>query len=147
MKKYTILGECVPKARAKYNRYGGSYGKAFEQQKKYEQHVRDELKAQGFMTLDEPIFVVIVIHKGFLKSWTKAQTLMAEMGKVLPSKRPDIDNYTKSILDGANGLLFKDDAQIVGLYAEKRYSKVPRVELQILTIKEALKRREAFFGK
>lgn len=36
-------------------------------------------------------------------------------------RRPDIDNITKAILDALNGLPYKDDNQVVMLYAEKIY--------------------------
>jgi len=36
-------------------------------------------------------------------------------------RRPDIDNLVKAIVDGLNGIAFKDDAQIVKLYCEKYY--------------------------
>jgi Holliday junction resolvase RusA-like endonuclease len=37
--------------------------------------------------------------------------------------RPDIDNYIKSVLDLCNGVLWKDDSQIVSIEAEKRWAK------------------------
>jgi Holliday junction resolvase RusA-like endonuclease len=36
-------------------------------------------------------------------------------------KRPDIDNLTKSVIDGLNGIAFHDDAQISRLEVEKGY--------------------------
>lgn len=38
-----------------------------------------------------------------------------------PSVRPDIDNYTKAVCDAANGILWKDDGQIVELHVRKLY--------------------------
>lgn len=35
--------------------------------------------------------------------------------------RPDIDNYCKSLLDGLNGIAFRDDGQVSELYAKKFY--------------------------
>ena len=34
---------------------------------------------------------------------------------------PDIDNLVKFILDGMNGLIYKDDAQVVKLIVQKLY--------------------------
>lgn len=131
MKKYVIEGECVPKARAKYNRYGGSYGKAFERQVKYENHVKGSLIEQNAKPLKNAVRMRIDIYKGYLKSWTKKQLKQAKNGELQPVKRPDVDNYTKSILDGANGLLYKDDSQIVSLLTNKHYDETPRVEVFI----------------
>ena len=38
-----------------------------------------------------------------------------------PSVRPDLDNYIKAVLDGMNGIVWKDDAQVVELTAVKTY--------------------------
>lgn len=39
-----------------------------------------------------------------------------------PTTRPDIDNYIKSLMDAMNGIVFKDDSQVVSIHAMKRYS-------------------------
>ena len=36
------------------------------------------------------------------------------------SLRGDIDNYVKSIMDGLNGVAYKDDGQVLNLKAHKR---------------------------
>ena len=59
----------------------------------------------------------------------------AEDGSLLPVKRPDLDNYVKAILDGANEILWHDDSQIVDLLLYKRYDKKPRVEIKVNEIK------------
>lgn len=42
------------------------------------------------------------------------------IGQILPIKRPDLDNYIKTALDGCS-VLWKDDAQVVEIRATKRY--------------------------
>jgi len=49
-------------------------------------------------------------------------------------QRPDIDNLIKYILDAANGVLYKDDALIASVYADKVYDKNPRTEFTILEL-------------
>lgn len=39
------------------------------------------------------------------------------------TKKSDIDNITKIILDSLNGIAYKDDAQVFKLEAEKKYGK------------------------
>ena len=41
---------------------------------------------------------------------------------VSPTKKPDIDNIVKVVLDAMNKFAFKDDTQIVKLEVEKLYS-------------------------
>ena len=54
--------------------------------------------------------------------------------EVLHTKKPDIDNLIKYVLDslsGHNGF-FLDDNQIYTIYAEKLYSDKPRTEIMII---------------
>ena len=54
-----------------------------------------------------------------------------ERGLILPTKKPDADNIAKAILDALNGLAYYDDAQVVHLEVQKRYSNEPRAEVFI----------------
>lgn len=54
----------------------------------------------------------------------------AATGVLWASGKPDLDNLVKAVLDGCNGIVFKDDRQVVRLAAEKRYvTDVPRTEV------------------
>lgn len=39
----------------------------------------------------------------------------------LPTRRPDCDNYLKTVLDALNGVAFLDDSQVVTVHLAKRY--------------------------
>lgn len=58
-----------------------------------------------------------------------------EAEKIFCSKKPDIDNYLKALLDSMTGIVFKDDGQVVECRARKLYSLKPRIKF---TIKEVL---------
>lgn len=60
----------------------------------------------------------------------KAKAAML-VGGIPHTKKPDIDNVIKAILDGMNGVVFKDDKQIIRLFGEKYYSDTPRVEVAV----------------
>lgn len=52
--------------------------------------------------------------------------------------KPDIDNAVKTLIDRMTRLgYWKDDAQIVGLLIEKRYSEIPGVYIVYEAVKEA----------
>jgi Holliday junction resolvase RusA-like endonuclease len=38
-----------------------------------------------------------------------------------PTSKPDADNYAKLVLDALNGVLWRDDSQVVRLFVEKAY--------------------------
>ena len=63
-------------------------------------------------------------------------------GEMLPTKKPDVDNIIKIILDSLNGLAYKDDVQIVACTCQKLYvndDNEPRVEVKIEKIVEEIK--------
>jgi Holliday junction resolvase RusA-like endonuclease len=51
----------------------------------------------------------------------------AERGEIVPVSRPDVDNVTKLAADAINGIVLRDDAQIVTAIVHKRYSDQPRL--------------------
>ena len=47
-------------------------------------------------------------------------------------KRPDLDNLTKAVMDALNGVVWKDDSQVVEKHAYKYYDiGRPRVEVKV----------------
>ena len=50
---------------------------------------------------------------------------------VTSTRYGDIDNLVKGVLDALNGLLFKDDSQVVGIYARKFNTGINEIELKI----------------
>jgi len=46
-------------------------------------------------------------------------------------QRPDLDNVLKSICDGCNGVVWSDDSVVAAIYARKRWSASPRVEVTV----------------
>ncbi|UTH14913.1 RusA family crossover junction endodeoxyribonuclease [Macrococcus equipercicus] len=49
------------------------------------------------------------------------------------SKKPDIDNLVKTVLDAANKHIWIDDGQIVSMVTEKRYVREPKI---LMTVEE-----------
>ena len=50
-------------------------------------------------------------------------------GAIRPTKKPDIDNIVKIVLDSLNGVAYIDDSQVVALLVEKHYAEKPCVEI------------------
>ena len=51
--------------------------------------------------------------------------------KVSPTKKPDIDNIAKSILDAMNKFIIHDDNQVSKISIEKRYGEEEKVHIRI----------------
>jgi Holliday junction resolvase RusA-like endonuclease len=76
---------------------------------------------QGEVTLTVTALVAIPA------SFSKRKRANAVAGIIRPTTRPDADNYAKAALDGCNGILFRDDAQVTDLIVRKRYAAEPRL--------------------
>lgn len=65
------------------------------------------------------------------KSATKATKAAIEDEKILPKKKPDIDNVLKIVLDSLNGIAYKDDSQVVMVTGRKIYGQEPKLIIEI----------------
>ncbi len=48
-----------------------------------------------------------------------------------PTTRPDLDNLIKAVKDALNGVLWRDDSQIIELEAKKVYDNPPGVDITV----------------
>jgi Holliday junction resolvase RusA-like endonuclease len=51
-----------------------------------------------------------------------------------PTGKPDADNYAKLVLDACNGILWKDDAQVVELHVSKSYGAKPGFQILVESV-------------
>ena len=130
--EFTINGECVPKARPRFSKFGHVY--TTPKTRAYENIVKSTAIDNRVPCVTTALRVELVIYKSIPKSFSKKKRELANEGKIYPVVKPDIDNYVKSVLDGLNGVLFMDDKQIVDFRAVKRYSDSPRVEVTAWSI-------------
>ena len=70
--------------------------------------------------IDLPMCAQINAYFEIPKSYSKKKIQAIIDGQIKPSK-PDIDNIVKSVLDGCNKVIFKDDVQIYSLTANKNF--------------------------
>lgn len=111
MKSYLfrVEGRPVPKARPRVAR-----GHAYTPQrtKDYEEIVRMAYKHIGGTKLEGAVFMkIMAVYKAPKKSLLYHDR----------TKKPDLDNIAKSIMDGLNGIAYEDDAQVSFLQIEKVY--------------------------
>ena len=81
--------------------------------------------------LEGQLEVFIKIYRRMPKSITKKRRQAVIEGIHRPITKPDLTNIAKGIEDALNGIIYKDDSQIVDLHISKYYSDRPRVEVQI----------------
>ena len=68
------------------------------------------------------------------KSWPSYKRNQAANGTLRPISVPDLDNLTKAVTDGLNGVVYRDDAQITDLILTKRYSHEPGIVVTIAEV-------------
>ena len=71
--------------------------------------------------LEIPITIMLLFAFEIPKSWTKAKKEVARQGFVPHTSTPDLDNLVKLVTDALNGVVYKDDRQIVRIDAVKLY--------------------------
>ena len=89
------------------------------------------MRAEAGPLFTGPLEAVLEMRIPIPASWSKAHKAAALAGTELPTSKPDIDNVAKAILDACNGVVFRDDAQVVVLVATKAFSDEPGVRVVI----------------
>ncbi len=79
----------------------------------------------------EPLYVCITACFEPVKNTSKKQRERMLNGEIFPTKKPDIDNIVKAVLDALNGLAYKDDTQVVQVTANKVYGERAHVGVSI----------------
>lgn len=133
--KIVIMGEPKGKARPRFSRSGRNvHTYTPESTTDYESLVALMYRAAGGKCHDEG-YVHINIKAFFQMPKKSSKKRVEDMrsGIILPAKKPDIDNIVKIIMDGLNGVAYRDDAQVVSVMASKVYSDIPRVEVEIIS--------------
>lgn len=136
MIEFIIPGDPVPQGRPRAGRAGRRivmYDP--KESREYKRYVSLIARQHAPKTLLEgPLSVRMKIYRQIPKSTTKKDRALIFEGKKRPITKPDTDNYTKSVLDALNGIIYKDDSQVTDLYASKYYSDDPRVEIKVQEI-------------
>ena len=112
--KFTIPGIPIPKARPRVVR-----GHAFtpKKTKDYEALVKDVYRLTVGEYLGDSAIVATIEE-----SYSKSKKRRIAEGEIKHTKRPDVDNCAKAILDALNEVAYRDDSQIVESRITKHYA-------------------------
>ena len=134
--KIIIPGEAKGKARPRINT---KTGKAYTPKKtvEYENWVKEcYCITQEKTKLEGAIKADIKVYMSIPKSTSKKKRQEMLEGKIRPTKKPDVDNIAKVILDSLNSFAYDDDKQIVDCWVEKWYGEEPRVEVTLSEVEK-----------
>lgn len=130
--EFEVPGEITGKARPRLNSYTGQVYTPTKT-KDYELLVKQyfKLKYPKSEVFEGRLFVKIIAFFKVPKNTTKKERNEIAEGKKSPTKKPDIDNIVKIILDSLNKVCFKDDNQITKIEVEKVYSEEEKIYVRI----------------
>lgn len=130
--EFEVPGEVVGKERPRVNMYTGRVYTP-NKTKDYEFLVQQyfKMKYPKYETLEGRVAINIVAYLKIPKSTSKAKTQEMLDNKISPTKKPDVDNIAKSILDALNEVAFKDDNQVSKISVDKRFALEEKVVIEV----------------
>lgn len=87
---------------------------------------------------ERPVALLVHAFREVPASWSKKDRRAALAGAILPTGRPDGDNYLKVAQDALNGIVYKDDSQVIDARVIKRYDANPCLRIEIREFIEKL---------
>jgi len=135
----TILGD--PKAQKRHRSFRRgehirNYDPSSTEKRDFLSIVQSKAPERPF---DEPLAVMLYFDmprpKGHYGTGRNAGVLKASAPKE-HTKKPDIDNLVKFVLDALHGVYWRDDSIITSIWAKKSYSEKPKT---IVVIDKALR--------
>lgn len=132
--EFEVIGEVVGKERPRVNMYTGRVYTP-NKTKDYETLIQQyfKIKYPNHEILNGRISIEIIAYLKIPKNTGKAKTQEMLENKISPTKKPDVDNIAKSVLDAMNGLVFSDDNQVSKISIEKRFALEEKV---LITVEE-----------
>ena len=130
--EFEVPGKVIGKGRPRLNSYTGivyTPTKTKDYETLIEQYFL--LKYPKIKMIDGRIKVSIIAYFSTPKATKKSDINEMLENNISPTKKPDIDNIVKVVLDSMNKFAFKDDNQITKLEVEKRYSLEDKIFIKI----------------
>lgn len=99
----------------------------------YEANIRSAAQAAmgSSEPLETPIGVYLYVRIPIPASYAKKRHKDCIDQIERPTKKPDIDNIAKAFLDAMNGVVYKDDTQVICLHVTKVYSTEAGVDVMV----------------
>lgn len=85
----------------------------------------------GRPPLDLPVILDALAIFPIPMSWSKKKKARAAENLIRPTGKPDGDNILKLIGDGLNGIVWRDDSQIIDARIRKLYGATPGLSIKV----------------
>jgi Holliday junction resolvase RusA-like endonuclease len=135
--EFIVPGQPVPKGRPKFARRGKGVV-AYTPAKTVAYETLVQRAAGDAMAGREPsarpIKLIVSLALEVPASWSKKRRALAISGEIRATKKPDADNVLKGLKDGCNGIVWRDDAQVVCVELSKAYGAEPHAAVSVLEL-------------
>ena len=137
MIEFKVEGKAVPQPRPRVVRMRNGQTRAYNSEKSvvYKRIVKaaalSEMNKQRLIMTDRPLAMRLTFVFAPPKSYTKKKLEAVKSGELRYTKKPDLDNLAKAILDACNNTVYKDDSQIITLSINKEYGHTDHVAVEI----------------
>lgn len=134
---FTVYGDPVAKGRPRFAKRG-NFVQTYtpEKTKTYESEVAMMAKAAmgASEALEGALEAFIYVTFSIPASYSKKRSEACLSGLEKHTKKPDLDNVVKSVVDGMDKIVFLNDSQITSIHATKVYGEIAKVEVMVREI-------------
>ena len=124
MKTFEIIP--VAAARPRVTKRGTFYPEKYAN---YKKDMKLLAKSMYKTKLEGAVRADIAFYMPFVKGTSKVKC--RALDGTAHIKKPDADNLIKGVLDALNGVAYDDDSQVSVIFAYKKYSYFPRIEITL----------------
>lgn len=132
---FDIPVQAVPKGRPRVAKTKSGV-RAFtpDKTRKFESYIKGWLNLRVTKPLETPLRMDMKFFFPVPKSYTIRDRNAALSGMKKFTKKPDLDNLEKAILDAAEGVLFLNDSQVCQKFSSKAYDVTPSIYIEVFEI-------------
>lgn len=131
---FAVYGEPVAKGRPRFTTRGKfpvAYTPAKTKSYEFEVGMMALTAMGGSKPLEGALEAFIYVTFAVPESYSKKRTEACLSDSEKHTKRPDLDNVIKSVIDGMDKIVFDNDSQITSIHATKVYGEVAKVEVLV----------------
>lgn len=134
--RFEVLGEIIGKGRPRFTKQGRTYTP--KKTLDYERTIKRAYLNKYTYLSKKSIRIKICAYLEVAKSHSKVKKQKMLDNELQCTKKPDVDNIVKVVLDALNKVAYQDDTQVVEVIAIKRWSNESRLKVIIEEIGETM---------
>lgn len=89
---------------------------------------------RGRALIQGPVLLEMGMMHAVPASWSRKRREGALQGEIVPTVKCDADNCLKAVCDALNGVVWRDDVQVVNVMLNKRYGEMPGVHVRVVPL-------------